>query len=321
MELRHLRYFVAVVEAGSITAAARELLIAQPSLSRQLQDLERAAGLPLLHRCARGVEPTEAGWRLLPRARTALDAYDAALPPAGDGAGARGRTSGERESLTDRSPARFTFGLFPGLVAAGELTVPILQAIRRVVGHDGLRVQELDFTQPATAYRSGQVDAALVRLPVGLSDLAVDRLFGEPRMVVLPTSHPLTEVEDVVPADLQDLDWNGCGGIPKPVVDFWQLGDVWDTRDLRRVAAAPDGILDLLAQVGDGLFISTVPAAVSRYHRGGGVTFRTIRGAADSVCALAWNPLDARPLIDEVRVRVRQTVEALRPAHAWANAA
>src|SRR6201996_2751251 len=79
MELRHLRYFVAVVEAGSVTLAAeRRLHTAQPSLSRQIRDLEREVGVPLLTRGARGVEPTAAGRAFLDHARLALAQVEAA---------------------------------------------------------------------------------------------------------------------------------------------------------------------------------------------------------------------------------------------------
>src|SRR5260370_12110828 len=79
MELRHLRYFVAVAEEGSVTlAAARRLQTAQPSLGRQLRDLEREIGAQLLVRTVRGVELTAAGRAFLDHARLALSQVEAA---------------------------------------------------------------------------------------------------------------------------------------------------------------------------------------------------------------------------------------------------
>ena len=79
MELRHLRYFVAVAEEGSVTlAAARRLHTAQPSLSRQLRDLEREVGVQLLLRTVRGIELTAAGQAFLDHARLALSQVEAA---------------------------------------------------------------------------------------------------------------------------------------------------------------------------------------------------------------------------------------------------
>src|SRR5271167_998967 len=83
MELRHLRYFVAVAEEGSLTVAAeRRLHTAQPSLSRQIRDLEYEVGVDLLTRSVRGVELTAAGWAFLEHARLALAQVEAAVEAA-----------------------------------------------------------------------------------------------------------------------------------------------------------------------------------------------------------------------------------------------
>jgi LysR family transcriptional regulator, hca operon transcriptional activator len=79
MELRHLRYFVAVADAGSLTVAAEQKLhTAQPSLSRQIRDLEEEVGVQLIHRSAHGVELTSAGKAFLDYARMALVQAEAA---------------------------------------------------------------------------------------------------------------------------------------------------------------------------------------------------------------------------------------------------
>src|ERR1700719_1935204 len=78
MELRHLRYFVAVADAGSLTVAARKLHTSQPSLSRQIRALEDEVGAQLLTRSARGIELTPAGRAFLEHARTALSQVEAA---------------------------------------------------------------------------------------------------------------------------------------------------------------------------------------------------------------------------------------------------
>src|SRR3954466_4998644 len=78
MELRHLRYFVAVAEERSVTRAAERLWVAQPGLSRQIRDLERELGAQLFHRHSRGVELTDVGELFLERARVAIAAVDAA---------------------------------------------------------------------------------------------------------------------------------------------------------------------------------------------------------------------------------------------------
>jgi LysR family transcriptional regulator, hca operon transcriptional activator len=83
MELRHLRYFVAVAEAGSLTAAAEKTLhTAQPSLSRQIRDLEYEVGVPLMNRSVHGIELTAAGRAFLDHARLALAQVEAATAAA-----------------------------------------------------------------------------------------------------------------------------------------------------------------------------------------------------------------------------------------------
>src|SRR6202158_2562683 len=83
MELRHLRYFVAVAEEGSLTVAAEKRLhTAQPSLSRQMRDLEYQVGVPLMNRSVRGVELTAAGRAFLDHARLALVQVEAAVEAA-----------------------------------------------------------------------------------------------------------------------------------------------------------------------------------------------------------------------------------------------
>src|SRR3978361_2369080 len=83
MELRHLRYFIAVAETGSLTAAAEHVLhTSQPSLSRQIRELEDQGGAELLLRSARGVELTAAGKAFIDHARLALTQVDAAIEAA-----------------------------------------------------------------------------------------------------------------------------------------------------------------------------------------------------------------------------------------------
>ncbi|MYR55912.1 LysR family transcriptional regulator, partial [Streptomyces sp. SID625] len=82
LELRPLRYFTAVAEAGTVTEAARRLRIAQPSLSQQIKQLERRVGAPLFRRLPRGMELTEAGRLLLAGVRRALDALSSSVAAA-----------------------------------------------------------------------------------------------------------------------------------------------------------------------------------------------------------------------------------------------
>src|ERR1700747_3253921 len=104
MELRHLRYFVAVADAGSLTVAAEQKLhTSQPSLSRQIRDLEQEVGVQLINRCAHGVELTPAGKAFLEHARMSLLQAEAA----------------KEAALRAAQPAKPTFAL--GFLSGAEI--------------------------------------------------------------------------------------------------------------------------------------------------------------------------------------------------------
>jgi LysR family hca operon transcriptional activator len=187
MELRHLRYFVAVAEAGSLTvAAARKLYTSQPSLSRQIRDLEDELGAQLLTRRARGIELTPAGRAFLDHARLVLSQVEAA------GEAAR--------RVAHPSRPRFTMGFLTG----HELKwMP--EALR--ILHDELPNVDVMISSQyspllANGLSKGKIDAAFLRRERGVPDLAFRLLVKEPMMVVLPRDHRLAALKSIGPRDL-----------------------------------------------------------------------------------------------------------------------
>ena len=187
MELRHLRYFVAVAEVGSLTlAAARRLHTSQPSLSRQIRDLEDELGAQLLTRRARGIELTPAGRAFLDHARLVLSQVEAA------GEAAR--------RVAHPSRPRFTMGFLTG----HELKwMP--EALR--ILHDELPNVDVMISSQyspllADGLSKGKIDAAFLRRERGLPDLAFRLLVKEPMMVVLPRDHRLAALKSIGPRDL-----------------------------------------------------------------------------------------------------------------------
>jgi len=187
MELRHLRYFVAVAEAGSLTAAAtRRLHTSQPSLSRQIRDLEDELGAQLLTRRARGIELTPAGRAFLDHARLVLSQVEAA------GEAAR--------RVAHPSRPRFTMGFLTG----HELKwMP--EALR--ILHDELPNVDVMISSQyspllADGLSKGKIDAAFLRRERGVPDLAFRLLIEEPMMVVLPRDHRLAALKSIGPRDL-----------------------------------------------------------------------------------------------------------------------
>jgi LysR family hca operon transcriptional activator len=187
MELRHLRYFIAVAEAGSLTVAAeRKLNTSQPSLSRQIRDLESEVGTQLLTRKARGIELTAAGQTFLDHARSALSQVEAAAQAARRVA----------------HPAKPCFAM--GFLTGHELTwMP--EALR--ILHDELPNIDVMISSQysphlADALLKGTVDAAFLRRERGVPELAFRLLAKEPLMVILPTDHPLAARSVISPGDL-----------------------------------------------------------------------------------------------------------------------
>src|SRR6202140_2883174 len=187
MELRHLRYFVAVAETESLTLAAKtKLHTSQPSLSRQLRDLEEEIGAQLMTRTARGVELTPAGRAFLDHARGVLLQVDAAAEAA-------------RRAV---HPAKPCFSM--GFLTGHELTwMPeALRILRDELPNIDVMISSQYSPQLANALSKGTVDAAFLRREKGVPGLAFRTLVKEPLVVVLPSDHRLAALKAISPGDL-----------------------------------------------------------------------------------------------------------------------
>jgi LysR family transcriptional regulator, hca operon transcriptional activator len=213
MELRHLRYFVAVAEAGSLTVAAQKrLFTAQPSLSRQLRDLEQEVGVQLFVRRARGIELTPAGRAFLDHARLALSQATEAV------------TAARRAAR----PGKQTF-------SAGFLTgqeVDWLPHVTRVL-HNELKNIDLkvssDFSPDiADAVQRGDIDVGFSRVEPR-PNVIYRVLAQEPIVAILPSDHRLAARAKIDPRELENETFIGYSDIPhvlRDVVDdyFHELG-------------------------------------------------------------------------------------------------
>jgi LysR family hca operon transcriptional activator len=184
LELRHLRYFVAVAEEGSLTLAARRLHTSQPSLSRQIRDLEYRVRAELLSRSVRGVELTAAGKTFLDHARLALAQIDAAAEAARKAA----------------QPAKKTFAI--GFQTGHEMNW-LPQAMRLL--RDELQNIEVTVSSDyspdlAEALARGRLDVAFLRAEPGY-DLAYKVVDREPLIVLMPSDHRLTSRDAINPRE------------------------------------------------------------------------------------------------------------------------
>jgi LysR family hca operon transcriptional activator len=187
MELRHLRYFIAVAEEGSLTnAAERRLHTAQPSLSRQIRDLEIEVGVPLLERGARGIALTLAGRVFLEHARLVLLQVETA------GEAARRAAQPEKPS--------FVVGFLTGH------EVIWLPEVLRVLREEqpGIEITLASQSSPelAGALMRGKVDVAFLRRESPAPGLAFKFLIQEPLVAVLPVGHRLAARKQIRPQDI-----------------------------------------------------------------------------------------------------------------------
>jgi LysR family hca operon transcriptional activator len=187
MELRHLRYFVAVADAGSLTvAAAQRLHTSQPSLSRQIRDLENEVGARLLTRRARGIELTPAGRAFLDHARLVLSQVAAAAEAA-------------RRVAHPAKPC-FTMGFLTG----HELSwMPeALGILRDELPNIDVMISSQYSPPLADGLSKGKIDAAFLRREKGVPGLAFRLLVKEPLLVILPSDHRLAALKAISPGDL-----------------------------------------------------------------------------------------------------------------------
>src|SRR2546427_2785967 len=185
MELRHLRYFVAVVEEGSLTTAAeRRLHTSQPSLSRQIRDLEYQVGAELLSRSVQGVELTAAGKAFLDHARLALMQVEAAVEAARRAA----------------QPAKKTFAI--GFQTGHEMNwLPrAMHVLRDELKNIQVTISSDYSPDLAEALVRGRLDVAFLRVEPTF-DLGYEVVDHEPLIVLMPSDHPLTSREAIHPRE------------------------------------------------------------------------------------------------------------------------
>ena len=213
LDLRKLRYFVAVAEHLNFGRAAEDLHIAQPVLSRQIRALEQELKAGLFVRGPRGTELTAAGQVLLEDARRLLPAADAA-----------------RRRVLDAAASRttFTVGFAPGLIVTD-----VVREFGRRRPELAVEVFRTSWYDQTTVIFDGQVDVGYLRRPFDPQGLGIEPLLAEPRVVSLPVSHRLAGKESVSVTDLA-----GEHLLQDPeVVPEWR--DI--ATELRGAGAAPGG--------------------------------------------------------------------------------
>jgi DNA-binding transcriptional LysR family regulator len=299
MELRHLRYFVAVAEELHFGRAAERLHIAQPPLSRQIRDLEREVGTPLFARVPRGVELTPAGRAFLPEARLTLAQADRA------GRAARRAAEGE--------VGRLRVGFVEGAADAAVLP-DVLGFFRMHLPDVGVSLFEMDALQQAEALRTDRIDVGILHSPPADAAqwLRVEPVYADPMLAALPAAHRLAA--RARPA-LGDLASEPFVLFPRPGAP--ELHDALIARCRAagfspRVVQEAAGWHTLAGLVAAGVGVAFVPRSLALLGRPG-VTYRPLRGLGVELSMSAAWKRGARSAVRDRFVTTLRTVARAQP--------
>ena len=263
MELRHLRYFVAVAEELHFGRAAERLHIAQPPLSRQIRDLERELGTPLFERGPGGAELTPAGRAFLPEARLTLAQAERAQRTAQRAA--RGETGRLRVGFVD---AATNSGILPDVLGFFRMHLPSI----------GLSLFEMDQAQQADALRDGRIDLGILQSPPADADrwLRVESVHTEPLVAALPRGHKLSSRARLSLADLADEPFILFPRHVAPALYDDIMARCRAARFTPRVVQEAAGWHTVVSLVSAGVGVAFVPRSLAR-SRHSGVVYRPVR--------------------------------------------
>ena len=297
MELRHLRYFVAVATELNFSKAAEKLHVAQPALSTQIADLEREIGTALFFRNTRTVQLTAAGKMFLAEARSILAATDAARDKAM-------RTSrGEMGELSIGFFAAPTMLFLPGLIRRYRALYPDVT----------IRMYELTPDRQLGAFAREEIDVGFTRPPPpGYPDLAVEVLFEESFLAVVSDTHPLASRQVIPLSELALepfvlLDRSVAVGLYDHVISACRLAGFSPS-----INHSPDLMATVLTMVASELGVSIVPEGI-RNLRSRQVAYVPISPAPDPIpFVMCWRENSDSPPRDAFLKLVRERVPAIQ---------
>jgi len=270
MELRTLRYFVAVAEELHFGRAAARLHMSQPPLSRAIRQLEAETGAPLFDRSPAGVALTPVGAVLLEEARAVLDRADRARVRVAAAAGTATLTVGFLGDSADPDVTR------------------LARAYRRRHPHVEIQVRETDLTDPTCGLHGEAVDVALTRAPFDETGLTVHELRADPVGALLRADDPLARRDSLAPAELADRRWFRFPEGTDPLWQaYWNAGEPREGPVVRAVQECRQAVL----------WNGTVGMTLLGHDPGEGLAVVPLTGMPPSRAVVAWRTGDTSPLV------------------------
>jgi LysR family transcriptional regulator, hydrogen peroxide-inducible genes activator len=260
MEIQQLRYVLAVAETGNFTRAAEKCFVSQPSLSQQIINLEEELGHKLFHRLGRKAVPTEAGLAFIDRAREIL----------------LGVENATRQIRDDPNLGRtITIGAIP--TVAPYLLPTVLNRCRQEHPNLVVHARE-DFRTPlCKGVLDGELDLALVSLPVKDAQLSVEPLFTEPLLLAVNTAHRLAKKDEIHATDLMDETFVLLGDASSLTTQIHRFCGEHNFEP--RIGYRCSQLRTVKAFVELGLGVSILPN-VARFADSRGLVFRELSGRA-----------------------------------------
>ncbi|HEY7267890.1 MAG TPA: LysR substrate-binding domain-containing protein, partial [Solirubrobacterales bacterium] len=270
IELRHLRYFLAVAEELHFGRAAARLRIAQPPLSQQIRKLEDELGVELFHRTSRRVELSEAGQALLPEVRLLFEQV--------------GRATDAAQHADRGTSGHLRIG-FVGSAADGPLP-RIVGGFRQELPGVSLTLNELGVDEQLEALRAGRLDVGFVRGPLDEQGLNVAEIYNEPLVVAIPQRHRFARRKQISARDLRGealvlLSREEVPGLFDQVIAICQQHGF--NASVEQQSTSIQAVLGLVAA---GLGVSVLPRSVESLRRVG-VRFLPLRGSRTTLL-VAW---------------------------------
>ncbi len=294
MELRHLRYFVAVAEELHFRRAAERLHMSQPPLSQQIRQLEEEVGATLLLRNQRKVELTAAGAAFLVSAREILAAVEDAARQA------RRVQRGEVGRLAVGFVGSAMYSFVPELLRAFRVQAPDI----------ALRLHEMGTTEQLRQLDDGRLDVGFLRTPGRWPGIAFETVLEEPVVVALPDVHPLAKrsllrLVDIEGEDLVLLTPAGSPGLRAALSDAIAALGGED-----RIAQEVAEMQTVIGLVAAGVGISLVPESVRALDRPG-VTYRALEGGTPALkLEMAYRAADGSPVLTAFLEKARAAAPA-----------